>query len=119
MQRKIALANKISKALKIAGDAFSVKDLEKAIWEKEMQLWQNDRAVVITELRAFPQYNIINIVLAAGDLDAVMAFQPAIEDFGRANGASRMVMMGREGWSAVLPKYGWKRDPRVIYEKEL
>ena len=115
----MTLDRKILKALRIAGDAFTVQDIDKAIQADEMQLWQNERAVVVTELRAFPQYNIISIVLAAGELDAVMAFQPAIEDFGRANGASRMVMMGREGWSDVLPKYGWKRDPRVIYEKEL
>lgn len=115
----MSLDKKILKALRIAGGAFTVQDIDKAIQADEMQLWQNERAVVVTELRTLPQYNIINIVLAAGDLDAVMAFQPAIEDFGRANGASRMVMMGREGWSAVLPKYGWKRDPRVMYEKEL
>lgn len=115
----MTLDRKILKALRIAGDAFTVQDIDKAIQADEMQLWQNERAVVVTELRAFPQYNIINIVLAAGDLEAVMAFQPAIEDFGRANGASRMFMMGREGWSAVLPKYGWKQDRRVMFEKEL
>lgn len=115
----MTLDKKILKALKIAGDAFTVDDIDKAIAANDMQLWQNEKAVVVTELRAFPQYNIINIVLAAGDLQAVMAFQPAIEDFGRANGASRMVMMGREGWSAVLPKYGWKQDRRVMFEKEL
>lgn len=115
----MTLDKKILKALKIAGDAFTIEDIDKALSEGMMQIWQNEKAVVVTELKAFPQYNIINIVLAAGDLQAVMAFQPEIEDFGRANGASRMVMMGREGWSAVLPKYGWKQDRRVMFEKEL
>jgi len=115
----VSLDKKILRALKVAAGTHTVEDMDEAIRAEKMQLWQDERSVVVTELVAFPQYNVINIALAAGDLDAVMAWQPKIEQFARENGASRMRMMGREGWSAVLPKYGWKPDRRVMFEKEL
>lgn len=115
----MSLDRKILRALRVAAGTHTVEDLDEAIKAEKMQLWQNDRSVIVTELIAFPQYNVINIALAAGDLDAVMAWQPTIEQFARENGATRMRMMGREGWSAVLPKYGWHQDRRVMFEKEL
>ena len=110
---------KILRALRVAGDTHTAGDMDDAIRAGQMQLWLDGRSVVVTELVAFPRYNVINIALAAGELDAVMAWQPTIEQFGRENGASRMRMLGREGWSAVLPKYGWRQDRRVLFEKDL
>lgn len=115
----MTIDRKILRALKIAGNTHTVEDIDKALAEGLMQIWNNDGAVVVTELVNFPQYNVIRVCLAAGDLDAVMALQPAIEQFGRENGATKMNMTGREGWAAVLPKYGWKQDRRVMFEKDI
>jgi hypothetical protein len=112
---------KILRALKVAGNTHTVDDVDEAINRGVMQLWTNPdhSAVVVTELVHFPQYNVIRIALAAGELDAVMALQPTIEQFGRENGATKMNMAGREGWAAVLPKYGWTQDRRVMFEKDI
>lgn len=112
---------KILRALKVAGNTHTVEDIDAAINRGEMQFWTNDdkTAVVVTELVHFPQFNVIRVCLAAGELEAVMALQPAIEQFGRENGATKMNMTGREGWAAVLPKYGWHQDKRVMFEKDI
>lgn len=113
------IEQKIARALKVAGGTHTLDDINAAISTGHMQMWEKGSSVVITELVSFPQYNVIQIVMAVGNLDEVMALQPAIEIFGRENGASRMRMMGREGWSVVLPRYGWKQDKRVLFEKDL
>lgn len=113
------IEKKIARALLVAGNTHTIDDIDKAIDAGLMQFWENGPTFVVTELISFPQYNVIQIVMAVGELDAVMSLQPAIEQFGRENGASKMRMIGREGWSVVLPRYGWTQDKRVLFEKDL
>lgn len=115
----MSIQAKVSRALEVAGGTHTAQDIDSAIASGMMQLWENGETRVVTELVAFPQYNVIQIVLAVGSLDEVMALQPTIEKFGRENGASRMRMIGREGWTVVLPRYGWTQDKRVLFEREL
>lgn len=84
-----------------------------------MQAWMNGDSLVITEVMQFPKTAALNVVVAVGNLDEVMALQPSLEAFGRQHGCKAMRMEGRRGWSKVLPKHGWKADPKVIYERAL
>lgn len=107
------------RSLEIAGGTHSTEDILKAVDDGMMQVWGRGKTVVVTELVSFPQFNVIQIVTAFGTLDDVMALSPAIEQFGRENGASEMRMIGRKGWLKVLPKHGWKQDKRVLFSKNL
>lgn len=83
-----------------------------------MQAFQNGESVTITEVIGYPQKRVLQVVLAVGELEDVLALIPEMEAFGKKHGCSSMRMFGRKGWSKVLPKIGWK-SPGVTYEKAL
>ena len=80
-----------------------------------MQSWQAGQSVVVTEVLAAPQTNILNVFLVCGNLDEVMSIQPKLQRFAKEMNCSKLVMRGRAGWTKVLPEYGWK-SPGVIFE---
>lgn len=113
------LGRRFIRSLAVAGGTHTADDILSAVDSGKMQVWGQGGTVVVTELIAFPQFNVIQIVTAFGALDDVMALSPAIEQFGRENGASQMRMIGRQGWLKVLPNHGWQQDKRVLFVKDL
>lgn len=112
------LKKRLTKALRMGGNTHTPVDLADAIKEGRMQAWQNGQSVVVTEVLGFPQKNVLNVFLAVGSLDEIMALQPKIEEFGRLHKCSHLMMHGRKGWEKVLPKYGWAHA-RVNLERPL
>jgi hypothetical protein len=113
------LQRRLERALKVGGNSMDASDIWTAVEEGRMQSWTKNDSLVVTEILTYPKGRALNVILAVGSLDDVMSLQPQIRDFGRDHGASVMRMQGREGWAAVLPAYGWKKVPQVIYEMEL
>jgi len=113
------LQKRLARALKVGGDTHTPADVARAVQEGRMQAWLNGDTVVVTEIVQYPRGSSINIFLAVGNLDEVMALQPQIEAFGKAHGCDRMHMIGRPGWKAVLPKFGWEQKPRAFFERTL
>jgi hypothetical protein len=99
----------MQKALRLAGDTHTMGDVVQALEAGLMQAFWSENAVVITQLVVHPRKKELNVFLACGDLEEVMALQPQVADFGRKHGCSFMVMSGRTGWQKVLPSYGWSR----------
>ena len=106
------------KALSVSGHTHTPEDLQAAVSEGKMQAWQNGQSVVVTEVLGFPQQRVLNVFLAVGNLDEIMALTDEVVAFAKQHGCSRLIMGGRKGWAKVLPKYGWKK-PRVQYELPL
>lgn len=96
-------------ALKRAGDTHTVADVVEALDTGKMQGFWSDNAMVVTQIVDHPRKRELNVFLAFGDLDEVMALQPQIADFGRKHGCAFMVMSGRLGWQKVLPRHGWAK----------
>lgn len=99
----------MGKALRLAGDTHTVSDVVEALQEGKMQAFWSDSAAVITQIVTHPRKKELNVFLAFGDLEEVMAMQPQVADFGRQHGCSFMVMSGRLGWKKVLPEHGWSQ----------
>lgn len=99
----------MEKALRLGGDTHSVSDVVEAIRAGRMQAFWSANAAVITQIVEHPRKKELNVFLAFGDLNEVMAMQPEIAEFGRKHGCSFMVMSGRAGWQKVLPRHGWAR----------
>lgn len=99
----------MEKALRLGGDTHSVADVIAALNEGRMQAFWSDNATVITQIVQHPRKRELNVFLAFGDLDEVMAMQPRVSEFGRKHGCDFMVMSGRFGWQKVLPNHGWRR----------
>ena len=113
------LRRRLNRALAVAGNTHAPEDVAQAIKEGRMQAWTEGRSLVVTEVLEYPQAKALNVFLAVGSLDEVMAIQPRIEAFGREHGCKVMRMEGRKGWRRVLPDYGWREDNKVIYERAL
>jgi hypothetical protein len=113
------LQKRLERALRIGGGTHDAADLARDIDAGRMQAWTSGDSLVVTEVVHYPKVSVVNIVIAVGSLDEVMSLQPAIEDFARKNGCDALRMVGRKGWSQVLPQHGWKPDPNVIYERSL
>ena len=113
------LMRRLQRALGVAGNTHTPDDVAAAVKAGRMQAWTRGDSLVVTEVLEFPQAKALNVFLAVGDLDEVMALQPDLEAFGRQHGCKAMRMEGRKGWRRVLPEHGWKEDQKVIYERAL
>lgn len=112
------LHRRFDKALKIGGNTHTPADIADAVKEGKMQAWQNGQSVILTEVIGYPQTNVLNVVIAVGELDDVLAMLPQLYDFGRQHDCTSIRMQGRKGWAKVLPKYGWEQ-PNVTFERKL
>ena len=73
------------------------------------QLWPGKRAAFVTQL-AIGDEPYILVWLAGGDLRELLAMQPGIEAWARAQGAAAAWINGRKGWARALGKTGF--EPR-------
>lgn len=110
---------RLAKALKVGGNGYGPEDIAQAVKEGRMQAWTRNDSLVVTEVIMRPKVNAINIVLAAGVMEDVLALQEDMMAFGREHGCTVMRMEGRKGWAKVLPGEGWKKNDHVIFERAL
>ena len=110
---------RLAKALEVGGNGYGPEDIAQAVAEGRMQAWTRNDSLVVTEVIMRPKANAINIVLAAGLLEDVLALQADMMAFGREHGCKVMRMEGRRGWAKILPREGWKQDNKVIFERAL
>jgi hypothetical protein len=109
----------VERALKYAGGTHTAEDILDAILAKTMQLWMGERSAIVTEIMVYPQLTSCRIFLAAGqkaELRDVLRLK--VEAFALEQGATRMEIIGRRGWTRVLADAGYTPASAVI-TKEL
>ncbi|NNM74743.1 hypothetical protein [Enterovirga aerilata] len=111
MKPKPDMLKLMQRALRESGDCYTLADIRDAIKDGRMQAFTNedDTAFVVTEIAVTPRKKFLNVIFLCGELDAVMALQPQVAEFARANGCGFLLSCGREGWAKVLPQHGWER----------
>ena len=98
-------------------DTHTLGDVAKAIIEGHAQHWRGRKSEIVTEIRSYPLAKICRIWLAGGDMDELVnQMLPDVEAWAKANGCSRMEVVGRKGWKRVLKDY---REPYAVLTKEL
>lgn len=102
------------KALRIGSDTHSMDDVIGCLQRGEMQAFYNDRGVILTSLVQSPQRKYVEIFLSAGDMDAVMALFPQVEEWARENDADFGRAMVRPGFEPIFKKLGWKKKTVVM-----
>lgn len=112
------LQKRFRKALDGLGGAYDVEDIFRRIDDGALQSWQSGQSVVVTEVLGYPRKRIVNVLIAAGNIDEIMELQERVSQWARELGCSKIVMSGRKGWSKVLPRHGWTNG-RCIYELDL
>lgn len=106
------------KALRGAGDCYTIGDVADGILSGRFQYWMSDAAGIVTEILAYPRKRALNYFLAFGELNAILAMQPEIEAFAREHGCAAVACSGRDGWARPLAKHDWKKK-WTVYVKEL
>lgn len=101
------LRKRLDRALRLAGNTHTIEDISHAVARGDMQCFVHGDSFVLTEIATTPRAKYLNVFLAVGDL-SLMALQSELDDFAANNGCKWMQTVGRHGWKAVLPKYGWK-----------
>lgn len=98
----------ITPALERAGGTHTWDDILRGLNEYRFQLWAGERAAAITEIVDYPRKRVLNVFLAGGDKGELLEMLEPARAFGRANGCVAITMSGRQGWTRVLNKHGWK-----------
>lgn len=82
----------------------------------EYRLWRFEKCAVVTMFYQYPQFKVLNIFIAGGDLSDLKSHQCEIELFAARNGCARIYSGGRDGWGKVFPDY---ERMGALYYKEL
>jgi hypothetical protein len=105
------------------GDLAAFHPVEQNVLSGIAQLWlavenRNDIiAAAITELHATEWRKVCVIVACGGkDMSRWIELIEEIEKFAKAEGCSRVRIVGRKGWERVLPAY---RTRRIVLDKDL
>lgn len=109
---------RLERALEIAGNTHTIGDIKDALHRGEMQAWVNGESFVITSVHQTPRKRILNVFLAVGELDDILALEPQIEAFARSEGCHFVEAIARPGWRKSAASRGWHRK-QEIYRKEL
>ena len=93
----------VQAALDHAGNLFTLEDVKKAVIKGEAIFLPGLEAVVIAEIRVYPQKRIYNCWLAGGNLEELkLAFAPAIRRYAKRAGCDAITIQGRPGWQRVF-----------------
>lgn len=96
---------------------YTIKWLDEQIWLGAYQLFTNENAAIVTEVKGYPTgASEIHGIVAAGDLPAILELIKQAEKWGREQGCILASISSREGWTRVLKDY---RVHQVYIVKEL
>jgi len=109
---------KLTQALKDAGDLYTIQDILAAIAESRMQSFAEGNTWAITEVNTFPNRKIVTIAYVIGDLKDAEILHDRVIEFAKSIGATMVKAFGRVGWAKDAEKNGW-RVAGQVYHKEL
>lgn len=110
------LRKRLDRALRLAGNTHTIEDITQSISRGDMQCFVYGDSFVLTEIATTPRARYLNVFLAVGDL-SLMALQKELEEFAVKNDCKWMQTLGRHGWKAVLPAYGWEPTHTLFIHK--
>ena len=102
------LIPRIARALKHGLGTHTVEDVAGALAAGEMQVFFNDAAICVTEIKQAPRKKFLSIFLVAGELAALKQLQPQVLQFGRNQNCDFVLGSGRIGWQKVATE-GWAK----------
>jgi hypothetical protein len=106
---------RVAEALgKHGGGTHTVSDLLREVAAGEAQLWQNEDAILVTQVVEEPRRKVLHFWVAAGDLDACVEMSRRVMEWGRSVGCDYATLTGRKGWLRALADEGWSYEFTVM-----
>ena len=112
------MIRRFNKALDVAGGYHTIEDIEERCRDGRCQSFQVGDGVIVTEMLAYPNARVMNVVMAAGDMYDVLDAQQQMIEFAKKHGCDKVIMRGRKGWRRILKSYGWD-EPTIAMELSL
>ena len=100
---------------RIWGEYYTIEALPSLFHEETLQLWtMNDEdeflLVMVTELRSFPKTKVLNVLMLFGrDFKDALQFADYVELWASKQGATKSIVLGREGFLRWLKPYGYEK----------
>ena len=113
------LLKRLDRALETGGRAFTPRDVAAFVEEGKFQCWQRNETCVLTEIQQYPRYRVLNVFAIIGELNDAMDQLPEVIAFARKHDCKKIMAAGRPGWKKIVPKYGFKVNPRIIFEMDI
>jgi len=97
-------------ALLRSGGSHILADVQAAVDQGLLQLWETEDSSIVTEILETPRQRVLNVFLAGGTQDGLEELAPTIRDWARAHGCGKAQFLGRPGFQRVpwLARSGWK-----------
>ena len=107
--------------LEKAANNDAVTETPESVWQRiedgRLDLWSTPNSAVVTSIEVYGSgMKELRCWLAGGDLTEIQTIEPAIAQFGRANGCKQISILGRRGWLRALDGY---QQTAVILTKGL
>lgn len=106
-------------ALEYAGGTHTYADVVRDLDTGKAQLWDTDRAALVTEILRFPQAKACHVFLAGGDLAEIERIRPILEAWAKQQGCTRMSLAGRPGWTKTFLREAGYSPAWTVMHKEL
>lgn len=90
-----------------------LEDYKAGVLAEKLQLWAGEGFAAVTEVINYPQRRTVVVLLAGGDLDAILGEGSELEQFAEIVGATAIEIVGRKGWARVLRDRGYAE--RAVY----
>lgn len=104
----------IDAALEYDGN-HTIGDVLRKILAGEAQLWEEEDAVIVTEIQQYPQARVVHFWLAAGELEAVVRLSQRVMAWAKNEmQCSKATLAGRKGWERALVSEGWEPTVRIM-----
>lgn len=100
----------LSEALRHGGDLHTRDSLWRLLASNRAQLWPLEHSAGVTFGFDYPNGRVLQIWLAGGVLDELLAYEPVVAEWAKENGYTHIEMTGRPGWKRALRKLAWDRE---------
>ena len=99
----------IEAALRRSHGTHAIEDIETGIDNGDFQFWPGAGCAAVTELNQFPRVTALTFFLVGGDLpELTQVLEPRIVAWAKAQGATKVIQLGRRGWLPVLKPLGYR-----------
>jgi hypothetical protein len=104
----------IEAALEYTGGTHTFDDVCHMVMIGRVKFWPQPESFLITEVLDYPRIKVYHVWLAGGDLQEITGTLPAVVAAARDAQCQTVSCAGRQGWTKVLAKLGWKHSHTTL-----